>query len=92
MAINANEHQWVVKGIEEWSGVIFSHKENYGKVCMSFWTRSGTNPGRASPDLQQMMRSSHMVAQCAGSSLRKAVDSSQSVGRHWLSKPTRRPG
>ena len=42
MAVNANEDQWVVKDIEEWSGVIFSQRENYGKVCMNFGTRSGT--------------------------------------------------
>jgi len=70
MAVNANEDQWVVKDIEEWSGVIFSQGTTE-KVCMTFWTRSGTIILGASPDLQQMMSSSHMVAQCAGSSLRR---------------------
>lgn len=85
MAVNANEDQWVVKDIEEWSGVIFSQRLRNG--LHEFWDK--VYPGRASPDLQQMTSGSHMAAQCAGSSLRKAVDSSQSVGHHWLSQPTR---
>jgi hypothetical protein len=55
MVVNANEDQWAVKDIEEWSGVIFSQRENYGRVRMSFGTRSENHyPGHASPDLQQM--------------------------------------
>jgi hypothetical protein len=42
MAVNANEDQWVLKETEECSGVIFCHRENYGKACMDFGTRSGT--------------------------------------------------
>ena len=53
MAINANEHQWVVKGIEEWSGVIFFPHRELRKGVHEFLDKVWKHyPGRASPDSQ----------------------------------------
>jgi hypothetical protein len=89
MAINAQRRSVGLKRHRgmEWSDIL--PEKELRKGLHGFWDKVWNHyPGRASSDLQQMMSGSHMVAQCAGSSLRKAVDSSQSVGYHWLSKAT----